>query len=111
MKMNFVILLYLKQNLTSSYLLQFKDFLVQYNKLSELCFNDCVHDFTSRTLRSNEVIFLNNNEINALFKYLIWFRFRVVTKHLIDELICCLTDKYLSNIPSFKAKDTGKVID
>ncbi|KOB77759.1 Mitochondrial import inner membrane translocase subunit Tim9A [Operophtera brumata] len=32
----------------------FKDFLVQYNKLSELCFNDCVHDFTSRTLRSSE---------------------------------------------------------
>ncbi|CAF4876059.1 mitochondrial import inner membrane translocase subunit Tim9-like [Pieris napi] len=32
----------------------FKDFLVHYNKLSELCFNDCVHDFTSRTLRSTE---------------------------------------------------------
>lgn len=33
---------------------QFRDFLVQYNKLSENCFNDCVWDFTSRSIRSNE---------------------------------------------------------
>ncbi|XP_068223601.1 mitochondrial import inner membrane translocase subunit Tim9-like [Palaemon carinicauda] len=33
---------------------QFRDFLVQYNKLSENCFNDCVWDFTSRNIRSNE---------------------------------------------------------
>ncbi|KAG7160848.1 mitochondrial import inner membrane translocase subunit Tim9-like [Homarus americanus] len=33
---------------------QFRDFLVQYNKLSESCFNDCVWDFTSRSIRNNE---------------------------------------------------------
>ncbi|XP_071540113.1 mitochondrial import inner membrane translocase subunit Tim9 [Panulirus ornatus] len=33
---------------------QFRDFLIQYNKLSESCFNDCVWDFTSRSIRSNE---------------------------------------------------------
>lgn len=41
-----------------SILFQFKDFLVQYNKLSELCFNDCIHDFTSRNLRPSEVYLL-----------------------------------------------------
>lgn len=34
---------------------QFSDFLQSYNKLSELCFVDCVNDFTSRTLKSSEV--------------------------------------------------------
>nr|XP_053637051.1 mitochondrial import inner membrane translocase subunit Tim9-like [Cherax quadricarinatus] len=33
---------------------QFRDFLVQYNKLSENCFNDCVWDFTSRNVRNSE---------------------------------------------------------
>lgn len=33
---------------------QFRDFLVQYNKLSESCFNACVWDFTSRSIRNNE---------------------------------------------------------
>lgn len=33
---------------------QFRDFLVQYNKLSESCFNACVWDFTSRSVRSGE---------------------------------------------------------
>nr|CAG4636717.1 EOG090X0MSH [Eubosmina coregoni]SVE70220.1 EOG090X0MSH [Eubosmina coregoni] len=32
----------------------FKDFLYSYNKLSELCFTDCVWDFTSRTIRDQE---------------------------------------------------------
>jgi import inner membrane translocase subunit TIM9 len=33
---------------------QFKDFLINYNRLTEQCFNDCVFDFTSRTLASKE---------------------------------------------------------
>ena len=36
-------------------IIQFKDFLYSYNKLSELCFSDCVWDFTSRTIRDQEV--------------------------------------------------------
>ncbi|XP_028034838.1 mitochondrial import inner membrane translocase subunit Tim9 [Bombyx mandarina] len=44
----------------------FKDFLVQYNKLSELCFNDCIHDFTSRTLKSTE----DKCTVNCMEKYL-----------------------------------------
>lgn len=35
--------------------LQFKDFLISYNKLSELCFNDCATDFTTRTVKPHEV--------------------------------------------------------
>lgn len=38
-----------------SNLFQFKDFLISYNKLSELCFNDCIGDFTSRTVKNQEV--------------------------------------------------------
>ncbi len=30
---------------------QFKDFLQQYNKLSEICFKECVWDFTGRSGR------------------------------------------------------------
>ena len=44
---------------------QFRDFLVQYNKLSENCFNDCVWDFTSRSVRSNE----ENCVLNCVEKY------------------------------------------
>ncbi|XP_014287165.1 mitochondrial import inner membrane translocase subunit Tim9 [Halyomorpha halys] len=32
----------------------FKDFLLSYNKLSEMCFIDCVSDFTSRSVKPNE---------------------------------------------------------
>lgn len=34
---------------------QFSDFLLSYNKLSELCFADCVTDFTARTIKPTEV--------------------------------------------------------
>lgn len=33
---------------------QFKDFLLNYNRLTEQCFNDCIFDFTNRTLASKE---------------------------------------------------------
>merc|ERR1712137_50960 len=32
----------------------FRDFLYSYNKLSELCFNDCIWNFTSRTVQDQE---------------------------------------------------------
>ncbi|XP_014255808.1 mitochondrial import inner membrane translocase subunit Tim9 isoform X2 [Cimex lectularius] len=32
----------------------FKEFLSSYNKLSEICFLDCVNDFTSRTIKPYE---------------------------------------------------------
>ncbi|CAH1388840.1 unnamed protein product [Nezara viridula] len=32
----------------------FKDFLLSYNKLSEMCFVDCVSDFTSRSVKPYE---------------------------------------------------------
>ena len=32
----------------------FKDFLSNYNKLSELCFSDCVWDFTNRKVSKGE---------------------------------------------------------
>uniref|UniRef100_A0A336N021 Mitochondrial import inner membrane translocase subunit n=1 Tax=Culicoides sonorensis TaxID=179676 RepID=A0A336N021_CULSO len=31
-----------------------KEFLMQYSKLTEMCFLDCVTDFTSRTVKSEE---------------------------------------------------------
>lgn len=36
-------------------LFQFSDFLQSYNKLSEICFADCVNDFTSREVKTSEV--------------------------------------------------------
>ncbi|XP_064622736.1 mitochondrial import inner membrane translocase subunit Tim9-like [Lineus longissimus] len=33
---------------------QFREFLMSYNKLSEMCFADCVHDFTSRKVQEKE---------------------------------------------------------
>lgn len=32
----------------------FKDFILNYNKLSEMCFMDCVHDFTFREVSKKE---------------------------------------------------------
>jgi import inner membrane translocase subunit TIM9 len=32
----------------------FREFLSQYNRLSELCFSDCVWDFTARSVSSAE---------------------------------------------------------
>lgn len=38
----------------------FKDFLANYNKLSEICFTDCVWDLTTRNvLRSEDTCALN----------------------------------------------------
>ncbi|XP_067145063.1 mitochondrial import inner membrane translocase subunit Tim9 [Centruroides vittatus] len=45
---------------------QFKDFLISYNKLSELCFVDCVHDFTVRKVWDKE----DRCAMNCLEKYL-----------------------------------------
>nr|SVE75552.1 EOG090X0MSH [Daphnia dolichocephala] len=44
----------------------FRDFLFSYNKLSELCFVDCVWDFTSRTIRDQE----NSCAVNCAEKFL-----------------------------------------
>lgn len=35
--------------------LQFKEFLGTYNKVTENCFMDCVKDFTSRDVKPEEV--------------------------------------------------------
>jgi mitochondrial import inner membrane translocase subunit TIM9 len=45
---------------------QFSDFLMSYNKLSELCFNDCVNDFTLRTVRPEE----DKCALNCMEKFL-----------------------------------------
>ena len=44
----------------------FKDFLSQYNKLSELCFADCIWDFTGRKVSKAE----ENCALNCAEKYL-----------------------------------------
>lgn len=36
-------------------LFQFKEFLISYNKLTEMCFLDCISDFTSRAIKGKEV--------------------------------------------------------
>ena len=42
-------------NLTESEQIKgFRDFLANYNKLSELCFSDCVWDFTTRKISKDE---------------------------------------------------------
>ena len=37
--------------------LQFREFLSSYNRLSEMCFIDCVHDMTTRKVLDSEVMF------------------------------------------------------
>lgn len=44
---------------------QFRDFLVQYNQLSESCFKHCIWDFTSRSVKNAE----NTCTINCVEKY------------------------------------------
>lgn len=45
---------------------QFREFLSSYNKLSELCFVDCVWDFTTRTVKPQE----DKCALNCMEKYL-----------------------------------------
>ncbi|CDW53628.1 Aminotran 1 2 and zf-Tim10 DDP domain containing protein [Trichuris trichiura] len=44
----------------------FKEFLQQYNRVSESCFVDCVHDFTTRTVSKRE----EQCALNCMEKYL-----------------------------------------
>lgn len=44
----------------------FRDFLTNYNKLSELCFTDCINDFTTRSVKSKE----EKCALNCMEKYL-----------------------------------------
>jgi len=44
----------------------FKLYLQNYNKLSEVCFNDCIWDFTSRKVSSGE----NSCAVNCAEKFL-----------------------------------------
>ena len=50
-------------------LLQFKDFLSTYNKVTEGCFMNCVNDFKSRTLTNDEVYPLCLCYLNNVFKF------------------------------------------
>ncbi|KAM8834193.1 mitochondrial import inner membrane translocase subunit Tim9 isoform 1-T5 [Synchiropus picturatus] len=45
---------------------QFKEFLGTYNKVTESCFMDCIRDFTSREVKSDE----SSCSENCLQKYL-----------------------------------------
>ncbi|KAL0267168.1 UNVERIFIED_CONTAM: hypothetical protein PYX00_009515 [Menopon gallinae] len=49
-----------------SCIFQFRDFLSNYNKVSELCFIDCIWDFTSRNVKSHE----EKCALNCMEKYL-----------------------------------------
>lgn len=53
-------------NLDKDQMKTFSDFLTSYNKLSEMCFTDCVRDFTSRLVKDNE----ERCALNCMEKYL-----------------------------------------
>ncbi|XP_017475560.1 PREDICTED: mitochondrial import inner membrane translocase subunit Tim9-like [Rhagoletis zephyria] len=53
-------------NLDKDQMKTFSDFLMSYNKLSEMCFTDCVRDFTSRVVKDNE----ERCALNCMEKYL-----------------------------------------
>lgn len=48
------------------YIFQFRDFLLSYNKISEICFKDCINDFTTRDVGSRE----EKCALNCVEKYL-----------------------------------------
>ncbi|XP_067635147.1 mitochondrial import inner membrane translocase subunit Tim9 [Eurosta solidaginis] len=54
------------ENLDKDQMKTFSDFLMSYNKLSEMCFMDCVRDFTSRITKDNE----ERCALNCMEKYL-----------------------------------------
>ncbi|XP_061174595.1 mitochondrial import inner membrane translocase subunit Tim9-like [Saccostrea echinata] len=45
---------------------QFKEFIGAYNKITQMCFKDCIHDFTTRKISNAE----NSCSLNCLEKYL-----------------------------------------
>lgn len=53
-------------NLNAIYILQLRNFLTSYNKLSEICFVDCITDFTTREVRPKE----EKCALNCMEKYL-----------------------------------------
>ncbi|XP_055305470.1 mitochondrial import inner membrane translocase subunit Tim9 [Sitodiplosis mosellana] len=54
------------ESLDKDQLKTFSDFLQSYNKLSEICFMDCVSDFTSRDVKKAEDLCA----LNCMEKYL-----------------------------------------
>ncbi|XP_076058839.1 translocase of inner membrane 9 isoform X1 [Oratosquilla oratoria] len=44
---------------------QFRDFVMQYNKLGEKCFTDCIWDFSSRFIQNREI----NCVLNCVTKF------------------------------------------
>ncbi|KAJ8954932.1 hypothetical protein NQ314_006994 [Rhamnusium bicolor] len=54
------------ENIDVEQIKTFKDFLISYNKLTELCFADCVSDFTSRNVKGKE----DKCALNCLEKFL-----------------------------------------
>uniref|UniRef100_A0A914DLK2 Mitochondrial import inner membrane translocase subunit n=1 Tax=Acrobeloides nanus TaxID=290746 RepID=A0A914DLK2_9BILA len=53
-------------NTTESDLKTFRDFLIQYNMVTEQCFGSCIHDLTARTISDKE----DKCTKNCLEKYL-----------------------------------------
>ncbi|XP_030766539.1 mitochondrial import inner membrane translocase subunit Tim9 [Sitophilus oryzae] len=54
------------ENIDGEQIKTFKDFLISYNKLTEMCFIDCVTDFTSRNIKHAE----DKCALNCLEKFL-----------------------------------------
>ncbi|KAL1510054.1 hypothetical protein ABEB36_004710 [Hypothenemus hampei] len=54
------------QNVDGEQIKTFKDFLISYNKLTEMCFLDCVTDFTSRNIKHTE----DKCSLNCMEKFL-----------------------------------------
>uniref|UniRef100_A0A1L8E114 Mitochondrial import inner membrane translocase subunit n=1 Tax=Nyssomyia neivai TaxID=330878 RepID=A0A1L8E114_9DIPT len=54
------------ESLDKDQLKTFSDFLMSYNKLSEMCFIDCVTDFTARSVKNDE----ERCALNCMEKYL-----------------------------------------
>ncbi|XP_076661728.1 translocase of inner membrane 9 [Halictus rubicundus] len=53
-------------NVDSEQIKAFRDFLTSYNKLSEVCFVDCINDFTGRDIKTKE----EKCALNCMEKYL-----------------------------------------
>ncbi|XP_033208079.1 mitochondrial import inner membrane translocase subunit Tim9-like [Belonocnema kinseyi] len=56
----------LPSNVGSEEIKTFREFLMNYNKLSEICFVDCISDFTSRDIKEKE----EKCALNCMEKYL-----------------------------------------
>lgn len=88
--------------ISDRFLFQFREFLSSYNKLSEMCFTDCVHDMTTRKILDSEVLcaccmgfILEYGTIRFPFELYIFFNQVIICCFNISKTRCLISEFWL----------------